>query len=83
MPEVKVKTIEINYDLCGEGDPMDMITITRQQFREALSYCLAAFHRAGGCADEEINDSLTQMCGTFAAGLEYKLFGKNDGKEDQ
>lgn len=83
MPEVKVNTIEINYDLCGEGDPMDMITITRQQFRAALAVCLAAFHRAGGCADEEINDSLTQMCGTFAAGLEYKLFGDGDDEEEE
>lgn len=83
MPETKIKTIEINYDLCGEGDQMDMITITRRQFREALAVCLAAFHRAGGCADEETNDKLTQMCGMFAAGLEYKLFGKNDEEEDQ
>ena len=82
MPEMKVKTIEVNYDLCGESDPMDMITITRQQCRETLAICLAAFHRAGGCADEETNDRLTQMCGTFAAGLEYKLFDKNDGEEE-
>lgn len=81
MAEVKVKTIEINYDLCGEGDPMDMITITRQQFREALAVCLAAFHRAGGCDDEETNDKLTQICGVFAAGLEYKLFSVNDEDE--
>ena len=76
MAEVKVKTIEIDYGLCGGGDPMDMITITRRQYRDALGYCLAAFHEAGGCDDEKTNDSLTRMCGTFACGLEYKLFDK-------
>ncbi len=60
MPEAKVKTIEINYDLCGEGDPMDMITITRQQFREALAVCLAAFYRAAA--------ALMKRSATFSRG---------------
>ena len=76
MAEVKVKTIEINYALNYGGDPMDMITITRQQYRDALSYCLAVFHRASGVDDEETNDELTRICGTFGCGLEYKLFTK-------
>ena len=83
MSEVKVKTIEVNYTLCSKGDPMDMITITRQQFREALSFCLVAFHRAGpGDMDEELNDRLTRICGTFAAGPEYKLFGEKDEEDE-
>lgn len=78
MPEVKVKTIDVDYWLCGDGDPADMITITRRQFRDALACCLAAFHKAGGCDDEETNDKITQLCGGFAAGLEYVLFDKEN-----
>lgn len=78
MAEVKVKTIHVDYWLCGDGDPADMITITRRQFREALAYCLAAFHKAGGVDDEGTNDSLTRICGTFAGGLEYVLFDKEN-----
>ena len=78
MPEVKVKMINVDYWLCGDGDPADMITITRQQFRDALACCLAAFHRAGGADDEETNDKLTRMCRTFAGGLEYVLFDKEN-----
>lgn len=79
MPEVKIKTIEIDYGSLGGGDPMDMITITRRQYREALIYCLAAFHKADpGGLDEAANDRLTQLRGSFAAGLEYKLFNKEN-----
>lgn len=78
MPEVKVKTIEIDYALNYGGDPTDMITITRQQYRDALSYCLAVFHRAGGVDDEKTNDGLTRICGTFGCGLEYVLFDKEN-----
>ena len=33
--------------------------------------------------DEKINDNLTQICGAFAAGLEYKLFDDDGEEEDQ
>ena len=79
MPEVKVKvkTIDVDYWLCSDGDPADMIMITRRQFRDALACCLAAFHKAGG-DDEETKDKLTQLCGGFAAGLEYVFFDKDE-----
>lgn len=81
MPEIQVKTI--NIEMMGDGDPTDMITITRQQFREALAFCLVAFHRASpDDVDEEINDKLTQICGAFAAGLEYKLFDDDEEEEE-
>ena len=80
MAEVKVKTI--NIEVMSNGDPTDMITITRQQFREALVRCLAAFHRAcPGDMDEELTDTLTQVCGMFVAGLECKLFDDDDEEE--
>jgi hypothetical protein len=79
MPEVKVKTISITVP---NGDPTDMITITRQQFREALSFCLASFYEAKpDCVSEESTDTLMQVCGIFVAGLECKLFDDDDEEE--
>ena len=80
MAEIKVKTI--NIEMLSDGDPRDMITITRQQFREALAFCLVAFQKAKpDHVREEVTDVLTQVCGMFAAGLECKLFDDDDEEE--
>lgn len=80
MPEIKVKTI--NIEVMSDGDPTDMITITRQQFREALAWCLVALQKTKpDHVSEEFTDGLTQVCGMFVAGLEYKLF--DDGDEEE
>ncbi len=50
-----------------------------KQFREALSFCLAAFYEAKpDHVSEEFTDTLTQVCGMFVAGLECKLFDDDE-----
>lgn len=81
MPEVKTKTIEV--ELLGDGgDPTDMITITRHQFREALAICLGALceSRPDGIS-EKVTDVIAEVCATFVAGLEYQLFDNDDEEE--
>lgn len=81
MPEVKTKTIAV--ELLGDGGaPADMITITRQQFRESLAICLGALceSRPDGIS-EKVTDVIAEVCAAFVAGLEYQLFD-NDGEEE-
>lgn len=81
MAEFKVINIKIIDK--RERDLTDMITITRQQFRDALTKCLAALIESKpDTTDEDTADLFVQSCGLFATGIEYVLFDNDDEEED-
>lgn len=82
MAEFKVINIKIIDK--RERDLTDMITITRQQFRDALTKCLAVLieSKPDTTMDEDTADLFVQSCELFATGIEYVLFDNDDEEED-